>query len=68
MAKAAPDDVDIHLILDNYGTHKTAIIHNWLARRPRFHLHFTPTSTSWINQMERWFVTLTERQIWRGTH
>ena len=68
IAKAAPDEVDIHLVLDNYGTHKTAMIHDWLARRPRFHLHFTPTSASWINQVERWFAAITERQIRRGTH
>ena len=68
IAKAAPDDVDIHLVLDNYGTHKTAMIHDWLARRPRFHLHFTPTSASWINQVERWFAAITERKIRRGTH
>jgi transposase len=58
----------VHLILDNYGTHKTALIHRWLAKRPRFHLHFTPTSASWINLVERWFATLTEKQIRRGTH
>ena len=48
-----PPDFDIHLVLDNYGTHKTALIHNWLARSPRYHLHFTPTSASWIRQVER---------------
>jgi len=56
------------LILDNYGTHKTAAIRRWLLRHPRFHLHFTPTGTSWINQVERWFALLTEKQIRRGTH
>ena len=66
--KAVPDELDIHLVLDNYGTHKTVMIHDWLARRPRFHLHFTPTSASWVNQVERWFAALTEQQIRRGTH
>jgi len=63
-----PADLDIHLIMDNYGTHKTAAIRAWFARRPRFHVHFTPTSASWINQVERWFATLTESCIRRGTH
>ena len=68
IAKAVPDDLDIHLVLGNYGTHKTAMIHDWPARRPRFHLHLTPTSASWINQVERWFAAITEQQIRRGTH
>jgi transposase len=63
-----PRDLDVHLILDNYGTHKTALIRTWLAKRPRFHLHFTPTSASWTNLVERWFATLTEKQIRRGVH
>lgn len=63
-----PADLDVHLILDNYGTHKTAAIKRWLAKRPRFHVHFTPTSTSWINLVERWFATLTVKQIRRGAH
>lgn len=63
-----PASLDIHLILDNYGTHKTATIRSWLAKRPRFHVHFTPTSASWINMVERWFATLTEKQIRRGAH
>lgn len=54
--------------MDNYGTHKTPAIKSWFARHPRFHVHFTPTSASWINQIERWFATLTEKQIRRGTH
>ena len=66
--KAVPPDLDIHLVLDNYGTHKTVMIHDWLARRPRYHLHFTPTSASWLNQVERWFAEITRQQIWRGTH
>ena len=68
IAKAVPEGLDMHLVLDNYGTHKTAMIHDWLARRPQFHLHFTPTSASWINQVERWFAALTEQQIRRGSH
>ena len=56
--QAVPAELDVHLVLDNYGTHKTAMIHNWLARRPRYHLHFTPTSSSWINQVERWFAEI----------
>ena len=63
---AVPKDCDIHLILDNYGTHKTAIIQRWLVKRPRFHLHFTPTGASWLNLVERWFALLTEKQIRRG--
>ena len=63
-----PADLDVHLILDNYGTHKTARIRRWLARRPRFHLHFTPTSASWLNLVERWFAALTQKQIKRGAH
>ncbi len=63
-----PPDLEIHLIIDNYGTHKTATIKRWLARHPRFHLHFTPTGGSWINQVERWFALLTQRVIKRGAH
>jgi hypothetical protein len=51
-----PADLDVHLILDNYGTHKTARIRRWLAKRSRFRVHFTPTSASWLNLVERWFV------------
>jgi transposase len=65
---AVPRDLDIHLILDNYATHKTATIRRWLAKRPRYHVHFTPTSASWLNLVERWFVALTEKQIRRGVH
>lgn len=63
-----PRALDVHLILDNYGTHKSPIIRSWLAKRPRFHLHFTPTSASWLNLVERWFALLTEKQIRRGVH
>jgi transposase len=63
-----PPDVDVHLIMDNYGTHKTPLIHAWLAKRPRFHVHFTPTYGSWLNLVERWFAELTMKQIRRGAH
>lgn len=65
---AVPANLDVHLILDNYGTHKMPLIRRWLARHPRYHLHFTPTSASWLNLVERWFATLTERQLRRGVH
>src|ERR1700681_3256402 len=65
---SVPPALHAHLILDNYGTHKTAVIRRWLAKRPRFHVHFTPTSASWINLVERWFAALTEKQIRRGVH
>ena len=65
---AVPKNLDVHLILDNYGTHKTPTIRRWLVRHPRYHVHFTPTSASWINLVERWFATLTEKQLRRGTH
>jgi transposase len=59
--------LDVHLILDNYGTHKHPEVKNWLAKRPRYHLHFTPTSSSWLNQVERWFAEITRKRIRRGT-
>lgn len=65
---AVPSGLDVHMILDNYATHKTALIRRWLAKRPRFHMHFTPTSSSWLNLVERWFATLTEKQLRRGVH
>jgi transposase len=65
---SVPAELDVHLILDNSSIHKTPAIHAWLAKRPRFHLHFTPTSSSWINLVERWFAALTEKQIRRGAH
>src|SRR5437764_1400202 len=61
-----PATVDVHLILDNYGTHKTPMIRKWFAKRPRFHVHFTPTYGSWINLVERWFAELTNKRIRRG--
>ena len=63
---SVPKSLDVHLILDNYGTHKSPMIHRWLVKRPRFHLHFTPTGASWINLVERWFALITEKQIRRG--
>ena len=66
--RAVPAELDMHLIMDNYGTHKTPTVKAWFARHPRFHPHFTPTSASWINQVERWFALLTEKQIKRGSH
>ena len=65
---AVPEKLDVHLIVDNASTHKTPLIHRWLARHPRFHVHFTPTGSSWINLVERWFAALTEKQIRRGVH
>jgi len=61
-----PAELEVHIILDNYGTHKTALIRKWFAKRPRFHLHFTPTYGSWINLLERWFAELTNKRIRRG--
>ena len=66
--REVPEGLAIHLVLDNSSTHKTPLIHRWLARHPRFELHFTPTYSSWLNQAERWFATLTEKQLRRGTH
>ncbi len=66
--QATPPHQDVHLILDNYSTHKTPAIHRWLLKRPRFHLHFIPTHSCWLNLVERWFALLTERQIKRGSH
>jgi transposase len=63
-----PERLEIHLVMDNYGTHKTPAVKAWFARHPRFHLHFTPTSGSWLNLVERWFALLSERQIKRGSH
>ena len=65
---SVPSQLDVHLVLDNYGTHKTAAIRRWLARRPRYHVHFTPTGASWVNLVERWFAELTRKQIQRGSH
>src|ERR1700710_683589 len=63
---AVPADFDVHLVLDNAATHKTRLIHDWLLKRPRWHLHFTPTSASWLNLVECWFSLLTRRCLQRG--
>jgi len=63
-----PDELDVHLVCDNLSTHKTPAINTWLTRHPRFHLHFTPTSSSWLNQVERWFGLLTDKQLRRRVH
>jgi transposase len=65
---AVPQELDLHLVLDNYATHKTPTIKEWLIRHPRFHLHFTPTSSSWLNLVERWFAELTTRKLRRSAH
>ena len=63
-----PDELDVHLILDNYATHKTPAVKRWLVRHPRFHLHIVPTGSSWLNLVERWFGELTTKKIKRGSH
>jgi transposase len=69
LEKEVPPELDVHLIVDNYSTHKSAAVQRWLKpkKRCRFHLHFVPTSSSWLNQVERWFALITERMIRRGT-
>ncbi len=68
IAANVPEDLDVHLIMDNYGTHKTPLIRRWLVRHPRFHVHFTPTGATWLNLVERFFAAITEKQIRRGVH
>jgi transposase len=63
-----PAQLDVHVVCDNYGTHKTPAVNTWLARHPRFHVHFTPTSSSWVNQVERWFAYITDELSRRGSH
>lgn len=65
---SVPTDLEVHLVMDNLGTHKTPLIRRWLAKRPHWHVHFTPTSASWINQVERFFANLTDKQLRRGVH
>jgi transposase len=65
---AVPKGLELHLVLDNYATHKTPAIKEWLLKHPRFHLHFTPTSSSWMNLVERWFAELTNRKLRRSAH
>ena len=69
LEREVPSDLDVHLILDNYSTHKSAAVQRWLkpTKRRRFHIHFTPTSSSWLNQVERWFGLITDKMIRRGT-
>lgn len=66
--KEVPVELDVHLICDNYSTHKAPVVAKWLAAHPRFHMHFTPTYSSWLNQVERWFALLTDKQLRRGAH
>jgi transposase len=66
--KTVPGELDVHLICDNYSTHQTPAIRAWLAKHPRFHMHFTPTGSSWTSQVERWFGFLTDQMIRRGVH
>jgi len=61
-----PAGLEVHIVMDNYGTHKTAMIRNWFAKRPRFHVHFTPTYGSWLNLVERWFAEIPNKRIRRG--
>ena len=63
-----PSDLDLHLVMDNYATHKTEAVQRFFARHPRWHVHFTPTGASWLNQVERFFALLTEKQLQRGVH
>lgn len=65
--EAVPEKLDVHLIVDNYATHKHDKVRRWLAARPRFHVHFTPTYSSWLNQVEIWFNIITQKAIRRGT-
>jgi len=66
--RAVPAELTVHLVLDNYATYKTKEIRTWFLRHPRYHLHFTPTHSSWLNQVERWFALLSQRQFKRGSH
>jgi transposase len=66
--RSVPEDLDIHVVVDDHATHKTPEIHRWLLRHPRFNMHFTPTHSSWLNLVERWFAELTTKWLRRGTH
>lgn len=68
MERNVPGRLDVHVVMDNASSHKTRLIPNWFAKRPHWHQHFTPTSSSWINQVERFFALLAEKQIKRGAH
>ena len=63
-----PRGLDVHIIMDNYSTHKTPLIRTWFIKRPRFHVHFTPTYSSWLSLVERWFAELTNKQLRRGAY
>jgi transposase len=65
--KNVQEELEVHLVMDNYATHKTAGVQRWLLKRPRFHVHFTPTSASWLNLVERWFAALTDKQLRRNS-
>ena len=65
--ESVPPELELHLIVDNYATHQHPKVHTWLAQRPRYHMHYTPTYSSWLNQVERWFGLITQRAIRRGT-
>jgi transposase len=65
---APPRGLEVHLVMDNYGTHKVTKVRTWLTRHPRYHVHFTPTSGSWLNLVERLFAEVTERCVRRGSH
>jgi transposase len=66
--REVPDGLEVHIVAGNYATHKTPVIQQWLASHPRFQMHFTPTSSSWLNRVERWFGELTAKMIRRGAH
>ncbi len=66
--KTVPTELDVHIVCDNLATHKTVTVRDWLVKHPRFHIHFTPTGSSWINQVERWFGYLTDQLLRRGVH
>jgi len=66
--KTVPADLDVHLVCDNLATHKTPTVKKWLLAHPRFHIHFTPTASSWLNLVERWFAEITVKLIRRGVH
>ena len=66
--RSVPDELDVHVILDNLSTHKTPLVHRWLLRHRRFHFHFTPTYGSWMNLVERWFSALTTKKLRRSAH
>ena len=65
---AVPRGLDVHIVMDNYATHKAPLVRNWLAKRPRWHVHLTPTSSSWLNQVERFFAFVTDKKIRRGIY